>query len=191
MSADQTLIDDSFEPYRDYLLLVARGMIGVSYRGKVEAEELVNESLFDAFQQRERFKGTTEAECIAWLRRILTDNVTDALRFLHRDKRDINKEQRLVIPEWDQSCSRLFEITSGFTSPSVKAVKNEQELLLAGALAELPENQRIAVECHHLHGCSLAETAEALGCTVPAVAGLLRRGLRQLRETLQPKSEFP
>jgi RNA polymerase sigma-70 factor (ECF subfamily) len=190
MPVEETRIDDSFEAYRNYLLMVARGMMGISYRGKVDAEELVNESLFEAYQQRENFRGTTGAECIAWLRKILTDNINDAIRFFHRDKRDVNKEQRLAAADWDQSCSHLFDITCGLTSPSLNAVKHEQELQLAGALAQLPENQRTAIECHHLHGCSLAETADALECSVPAVAGLLRRGLKQLRESLQTKSEF-
>jgi DNA-directed RNA polymerase specialized sigma24 family protein len=36
----------------------------------------------------------------------------------------------------------------------------------------------------HLHGLSLAEIAEAMGKTPPAVAGLIRRGISTLRESL-------
>jgi DNA-directed RNA polymerase specialized sigma24 family protein len=36
-----------------------------------------------------------------------------------------------------------------------------------------------------LHGCTLAETAEHLDRTVASVIGLLRRGLKRLRELLQ------
>jgi len=176
---------NSLEVYRDYLMMVARGMIGVSYRGKVDAEELVNQALFAAFQQQENFRGSSQPEQMAWLKSILTNLVNDAIRFLHRDKRDIDKERNLVLHNWDQSCSSLMSVTCGLTSPSLKAVKHEQELLLAAALAALPEQQRSAVEFRHLHGCSLAETADAMDCTVAAVAGLLRRGLKTLRAELK------
>jgi RNA polymerase sigma-70 factor (ECF subfamily) len=180
---------DAFERFRDYLMMVARGMIGVSYRGKIDAEELVNQSLFKAFQQLEQFRGTSEAEQIAWLRQILANIVNGAIRHLHRDKRDIDREQRLAVADWDQSCSDFLGITCGLTSPSVKAVKHEQELALAGALARLPEQQRSAVELRHLQGCSMQETADALETSVAAVAGLLRRGLKRLRELLQTQTE--
>jgi RNA polymerase sigma-70 factor (ECF subfamily) len=180
---------DSLERYRDYLIMVARSMIGVSYRGKVDAEELVNHALFAAFQQQENFRGISRPERMGWLKTILTNQVSDANRFLHRDKRDIDRERNLVVRNWDQSCSSLMSITCGLTSPSLQAVKHEQELLLAAALAKLPEQQRTAVEFRHLHGCSLAETADAMDCTVAAVAGLLRRGLKTLRAELKSEAE--
>ena len=180
---------DSLEVYRDYLMMVARGLIGVSYRGKVDSEELVNQALFSAFQQLETYRGTSRPEQMAWLKSILTNQVNDAIRFLHRDKRDIDKERNLVIRNWDQSCSSLMSITCGLTSPSIKAVKHEQELLLAAALSQLPDQQRTAVEFRHLHGCSLSETAEAMDCTVAAVAGLLRRGLKTLRSELKSEAD--
>jgi RNA polymerase sigma-70 factor (ECF subfamily) len=70
------------------------------------------------------------------------------------------------------------------SSPSEHAVRQETLVRLAAALAELPEDQRTAVECHHLQGCSVAEVAGQLGRSEAAVAGLLRRGLKRLRELL-------
>ncbi len=43
----------------------------------------------------------------------------------------------------------------------------------------------MAVEMHHLHGCSVAEVAGQLGRSEASVAGLLRRGLKKLRESLE------
>jgi RNA polymerase sigma-70 factor (ECF subfamily) len=53
------------------------------------------------------------------------------------------------------------------------------------ALAALPENQRRAIELHHLEGLPLAEIAQQLGTTKAAVAGLLHRGLKALRARLE------
>ena len=38
---------------------------------------------------------------------------------------------------------------------------------------------------HHLQGCSLREVAEMVGRSEPAVAGLLHRGLKKLRQLMQ------
>ena len=60
----------------------------------------------------------------------------------------------------------------------------DREGRLGEALARLPEDQRLAVELHHLEGRTLAETAEIMGRTRSAVASLVFRGLRNLRRML-------
>ena len=49
----------------------------------------------------------------------------------------------------------------------------------------LPRDQRKAVELHHLKGLPLTVVAEQLGRSKGAVAALLFRGLKKLRELLQ------
>jgi RNA polymerase sigma-70 factor (ECF subfamily) len=55
---------------------------------------------------------------------------------------------------------------------------------LADSLARLPGDQRRAVELRHLQGLSLIEVGRTMNRTVAAVAGLLQRGLRALRNDL-------
>ena len=106
-------------------------------------------------------------------------------RTFGREKRDIARERSLGA-EIDQSSMRIEAwLEAVQTSPIDRADKNEQLLRLAGALAQLPEPQRLAIELHHLQGMSLAETAVQLDRTEASVAGLLRRGLAELRELLE------
>ena len=71
------------------------------------------------------------------------------------------------------------------SSPSERVERNEQLLRLAGALARLPDDQREAVTLHHLQGWSLSDLAKHLDRSEGAIAGLLHRGFKKLRELLQ------
>ncbi len=67
--------------------------------------------------------------------------------------------------------------------------QQERAVKLAAALERLPEAQREALVRQHWEGWSLAEIAEHMGRTRAAVAGLLKRGLSQLRTEMQDSQE--
>ena len=55
---------------------------------------------------------------------------------------------------------------------------------MAEALATLPEDNREALILHYFQGEPLAEVARQMDRTTASVAGLLKRGLKQLRARL-------
>src|SRR3954454_7950768 len=73
-------VDRLLESYRNYLRLLARTGIAASLRGKADPSDLVQETLLKAHQHFAQFQGQTEAELVAWLRRILARNLTDLSR---------------------------------------------------------------------------------------------------------------
>jgi RNA polymerase sigma-70 factor (ECF subfamily) len=86
----------------------------------------------------------------------------------------------------EDSAARLEAwLADSLASPSERAERNEQLLQLAAALAQLPEDQRTAVELHYMQGCSLIEAGQRMGRGKRAVAGLLYRGLKRLRTLLE------
>jgi RNA polymerase sigma-70 factor (ECF subfamily) len=86
----------------------------------------------------------------------------------------------------DASSARLEAwLVAGQSSPSQQAVRNEQAVRLAEALDHLPEAQREAVVLHYFQGCPVADVGRQLNRSPAAVAGLLHRGLKQLREVLR------
>ena len=134
----------------------------------------------------DQFRGQTEAEQVAWLRKILAGELARASRDLGRDKRDVDRERSLE-RALEQSSQRLEQwLAADDSSPSERAERNEELARLADALATLPDDQREALELHYLHGLPLAEIAVQLERSPKAVSGLLHRGLLKLRERLRP-----
>jgi RNA polymerase sigma-70 factor (sigma-E family) len=64
------------------------------------------------------------------------------------------------------------------------APQSEIEAAVLRALSELPPGMRAAVILRHLHEASVAETADALGCSEGTVKSQTARGLAQLRASL-------
>lgn len=172
------------ERYRDYLQLLARLRVGRQLQGKIDPSDLVQLTLLRAHQAIEQFQGTQECERAAWLRKVFATTTADEIKRYSRGKRDVGLERSLLALH-DESSTRLETWLAGdHSSPSQHALRQEQLVLLAEALAAIPEDQRRAVELHHLGGCSVADVGLQLGKSKAAVAGLLRRGLRDLRQRL-------
>jgi RNA polymerase sigma-70 factor (ECF subfamily) len=174
------------ERWRDYLHLLARVQLDPRLGAKLDLSGVVQQTLLEAYRQPPPVPLANAAQEAAWLRRILANNLADELRKLHAGKRDVGRERSLEAA-LDASSARLDAwLAADQSSPSQNAVRNEQALRLAAALARLPEAQREALVLQHWHGWTLAQIAEHLGRTKAAVAGLLKRGLQQLRLEIDP-----
>jgi RNA polymerase sigma-70 factor (ECF subfamily) len=172
------------EQYRGFLKLLARAQWDDVLRGWGDPSDLVQQTLLEAHTKREDFRGETEAAFAAWLRTMLVHNLLDVSRNLRREKRDPRRE-RSIEAAMEESSSRLgFCLAQDDPSPSDQVAVAEQLNRLADAVDQLPPDQMEAVTLHHLRGLPLVDTAAQMGRTVPAVAGLLRRGLQQLRKLM-------
>lgn len=174
------------EQFHGYLLALAR--LQVSARPwlakKLDASDLVQQTMLRAHAAREQFRGQSAEELAAWLRQILNRTLANTVRSLSAEKRDIGAERSLEA-DLDASCSRLDAwLAIDQTSPSVVAANHERATALAVAVDSLPVDQREAVLFKHCHGLTLAQIAERMNKSAAAVAGLLRRGLEHLRELL-------
>jgi RNA polymerase sigma-70 factor, ECF subfamily len=168
---------DELGRYREYLCLVARLELSPGLRGRVDLSGVVQETLLDAHRSPPRDR--TEAQTAAWLKAILLHNLADEARRRGAIKRDQARERPLRGPD-----GHAIDPIADQSSPSRRAIRDEELLDLTRALATLPEAQRRAVEMHHLEARPLIEIAEELGTTKAAVAGLLHRGLKALRRQL-------
>jgi RNA polymerase sigma-70 factor (ECF subfamily) len=177
------------EKFRSYLDLLVRHRLDGRLQGKLDASGVVQQTLLEAHQGFSDFRGSNEGELAAWLRRILIRNLTDEARKLDAGKRDLHRERSLEQAVEQSSANLMAWLAQVQSSPSQQAAKHEQLAGLIAALAHLPEDQRTAVELHHLEGWSLAEVAEHMQRSKQAVAGLLFRALKRLRELLSVENE--
>jgi RNA polymerase sigma-70 factor, ECF subfamily len=171
------------EGFREYLRLLARLQLNGHLAGKVDLSGVVQQTLFEAHQARDGFPSGA-AQQAAWLRRALANNLTDEIRRLGSRGQDQRLEQSL-----EASSARLDAwLAHEESTPGRKVVHKEQLSRLAEALLALPEQQRRAIELHHLHGLSLADVGRRLERSREAVAGLVFRGLKKLRSLLAEKT---
>jgi RNA polymerase sigma-70 factor (ECF subfamily) len=170
--------------FREYLALLARLQLDQRLQGKVDLSGVVQQTLLEAYQARERFARMSEEEKASWLRRALANNLIDETRKLSTAARDVRLEKSLELSVEESSARLELLLASEQQSPVQRALRNERLLQLASALAQLSEDQRTAVELHHLKEWPLAAVAEHLGRSKGAVAQLVFRGLNKLRQLL-------
>jgi RNA polymerase sigma-70 factor (ECF subfamily) len=179
----------SIEVYRDYLLLLVRLQMGTHLSAKLDASDVVQQAVLHAHERRSQFRGDTQGEWLAWLRAILANTLAAAGRRFETQARDPARERSLDAA-LERSSSRMEGLlAANHSSPSERAVRNEELLLLARALARLPEDQRRVVELHYLKGLAVVDVAQQIGRTRTAAVGLLFRGLKRLRELLGGNGE--
>jgi RNA polymerase sigma-70 factor, ECF subfamily len=183
MKASPLEQDDWLDRHRPYLVLLARTHLNQRLAPRVDASDVVQQTLMDAYAHRHQYRGTTDVEFLGWLQRILRNNLLDAIRHQEQAKRDIRLENSLEAIQ--QSFSRVDQWLEAIqTSPSQHVRRQEELLRLSTALTQLPEAQREAIILHHLQGLKLTEVAAQIGRTESAVAGLLFRGMSSLHQWL-------
>ena len=176
---------NKLEVHRGLLLVLAQSHLGSKLRRKLDPEDLVQEAMQRGHKHFETFEGRDDPERTkAWLLAIMKNVLTDVLKHFAADKRELAKEQSAALDLNQSALGVEAFLAADQTSPSMAVARNEEMQKLARGLQNLPDDARNIVVMKHLQNMTLQQIADATGKTVPAVAGLLRRGLARLREYL-------
>jgi RNA polymerase sigma-70 factor (ECF subfamily) len=184
-AGDDGVLGRLLERYRAYLTLLARLQIGRRLQGKADCADLVQDTYLEAARHFARFRGETEPELAAWLRQILAGCLAHLVRrYCGTQARDVRLE-RVLEDELDQS-SRAIDrgLIAEQSTPSQRASRREQAVLLADALDRLPADYREVIILRHLEGLTFPEVAERMGRTLNSVEKLWVRALPRLRRAL-------
>jgi RNA polymerase sigma-70 factor (ECF subfamily) len=185
-AGDSAAVGLLLEQYRPYLRILAQRHLDGPLGVRLDASDLVQQTCLSAVRAIASFDGASEAAFVAWLRTIHENNIRAAVRdHLLAEKRAAGREVSAADEEAiDRSLAQARE-----SSPSQRLMQGENVVRLAAALQELPADQREAVRLRYLEGRSLAEIAQRLDRSVVAAAGLVKRGLMQLRRILRDESD--
>jgi RNA polymerase sigma-70 factor, ECF subfamily len=181
--SDARAAERLIELYRPALHMAAAQHIGPGLRRRESASDIVQQTLLEAHAAIRQFRGETVPEFAAWLRQILRRNTSNLARNHQTAKRDVRRER---YPDTDAGSIQVtwLQPVGRATSPSQCIIKAEAALYLTRAIDALPIDQRAAIKLRHLDGLSIDEIATAMQKSHAAIAGLVRRGLKTLREQL-------
>jgi RNA polymerase sigma-70 factor (ECF subfamily) len=182
-AGDAAAQDRLFAACRNYLAVVARAEIGSWLQAKVDASDLVQQTLLDAHRGMGNFRGHNEAEWLGWLRQILSHNAADFVRhYGEAAKRKAAREVRLAPADSQQSHASPYEPTAATETPSEMLMRHETELQLADAIAALPEDYQEVIVLRNLQQLPFDEVARRMNRSRPAAQMLWMRAIRTLRE---------
>lgn len=151
---------------------------------KADPSDVVQQGLLAACEGFDRFQGQSVEEFQGWLAAILHNKTLDAVRYWHRECRDVNREQPIAPDD-----ARGMEPADGGSTPSGRLARQEEAARVVACVDELPGDEREAVRLRHLENWPLARIAERLGRTPLGVAGLLKRGIERLRKRFEEAKE--
>jgi RNA polymerase sigma-70 factor, ECF subfamily len=174
--------------YANYLKLVVLAQLEHNLRTRVSPSDVIQETFFEAHRDFVQFRGTTTPEFLAWLRKILVNNLCRVVeQHLLAEKRDVRREVSLerLATALEQSTARLEAIIPDpGISPSGVLQQREREVALADQLAELPADYREVIVLRHLESLPFEDIGVRMGRTSGAVRMLWLRAVKSLRDRL-------
>jgi RNA polymerase sigma-70 factor (ECF subfamily) len=171
--------------YHSYLGVLARVQIGRRLQAKVDTDDVIQDTYLQAYRNFAQFRGTSEEEFLAWLRQILASRLVKLVRrYYGTQRRDVRLERELEEALGESSRVMGEELSAPQSTPSQRAARREQAVLLADALSRLPEDYREAIILRHVEGLAFPEVARRMDRTPDSVKKLWTRGLAQLRRLL-------
>ena len=179
-----------FELCRGYLAFMARSQVETWLRRKVDASDLVQQTMLEAHCGFERFQGSSEREFLAWLKRILHHNAAD---FVRRYRGTAKREAGREVSFRDANDTRAVgvpEPAAPMATPSQEFVLLEDELRMTAALADLPPDYQEVIVLRNLQRLQFNEVAERMGRSRPAVQMLWMRAIRKLQEAMGEEGEI-
>lgn len=174
---DQQAFELLVERYRQRVIGVLFHLVG----NADDADELAQEVFLRVFRSRRGYKPT--AKFSTWLFTIVNNLALNAIR--NRKRKATNIASTESGPLGARPMELLAVSPSG-ASPSRVFAREEMAEIVRQAVAQLSEDQRMAVMLHRFEGMSYKQIGDVLEKSEMAVKSLLSRARTSLREILEP-----
>lgn len=180
--ADQ--ISQLLDRYRNYMTLLARAEMSPALQTRIDASDIVQETMFELHRNFSQFRGSTENELLGWLRRSLIRNLLDQIKRQRAAKRDVRREQRLSTTE-KSGMAMLDQLCASVSSPSQQVSRAEQSVQVANALASLSPDYRDVIMLRNIHRLEFRKIGEQMGKSHGATRMLWLRALEAFKKALE------
>lgn len=187
LAGDEEAFSQWFAELRPRLVRMVHFRLDPRLRGRIDAEDVLQEVYVDAVRRRDAFRASQPMSFFVWLRLVVGQTLID----LHRKHigaamRDAGRERSLgcgISPGTSQSLS--FHLLGKLSSPSQAAMRAELAVSLTQALDEMNETDREILALRHFEELSNKETAEVLGIERKAASIRYVRALERLKKVLE------
>ena len=146
-------------------------------RNPEDAQDLVQDTYIKAYNSFHQFEPGTNLK--AWLYRVLTTTFINTYRKDQRRPQTSDSE----LEDWQIAEASSHTSDQGKSTEDV-VLENLPDSDIKNALAQIPEEFRMAVYLADVEGFSYKEIAEIVGVPAGTVMSRLHRGRKQLREKL-------
>ncbi len=170
-AGDSAALGTFYDRWSGKVYAIAVSIVGVA----ADAEEIVQETFLQAWNQAERFDGT-RGRPAAWILNIARSRSLDRLKAIKRRREDVTDSFDASVPSESTDPGEAIDSTN--RSEAIKL-----------AMEKLPEEQRRAVEMAYYGGLSQTEIAESTGQPLGTVKTRIRLAMQKLRDQLAPVHE--
>jgi RNA polymerase sigma-70 factor (ECF subfamily) len=134
---------------------------------RAAAEDVIQDVFLQIWVRRAEWQ-SRDAKFTSWLYRVVYNRSLDVKR----------RRREAQIDE-------AYDPPDGAADAVTRIYRGQVLRRLRAALSQLPEQQYLTLFLHYHEGYSAREAADALGITLQAAESLLKRGRRNLRESLK------
>ena len=167
--------------FRSYLTATAESEFANRSQVRLDASDLAQMTFLEAFRDFRRFGGHSEAEFRAWLAQILRNNIRDVRANQEAQKR--NPRREVSDPQVAAG------LAADHSTPSVRAMRNEELAGLESALTRLSAEKLTLVRLRSEEGKSFKEIGSLLGISDNAVRKRWAGIIEELGEILRSDKE--
>ena len=177
--------------FHDEMKLHIASRVSPNDRPVISVDDVLQESLIDAFKGIGKFASDTIPSFRSWLWSIADNRLISTIRALRTEKRGGNFRRQSMYNEADSAkrpLERQFQDSQ--QGPSVGVERNEAIEAVNVKLSNLPADQQEAIRARYIEGLSVEETAKAMNRSCGAIRGLLHRAKASLRLAMGRTSKW-
>lgn len=167
--------DDLLDHYRPWLRSLALAEIPRALGPRIDASDVVQETLLEIARDLPAFRGTTRVELEGWMLQTLRHQIQDATRYHCRQCRAVGREQ---------SGTPLQQLPSSVPTGSAVLRREESRSRLAQTLEQLPDDYRTVILLRQQLDLTFAEIGERMNRSADAARMLWGRAILRLSDLL-------